>query len=265
MDAVGWFFLLLVPATYFAMLAVESIWPGRSFPARSGWQWLGAGFLVVSMSIGVALPLFLPVEWMAEHRLVDGTPLGVVGGAIVGFIVLELAVYIWHRAAHTFEFMWRTFHQVHHSSQRVDIPGSMLFHPLELAAYTVIPLLVTVLVLGLDPLAAAIAGYLFAFAGMFQHWNVRTPQWLGYVIQRPESHCVHHRKGVHYYNFSDFPLWDIVFGTFRNPKQYLGECGFEGGADRRVGAMLAFEDVNRALYGPGSRGVRPVSGTATPV
>ena len=260
MDALGVFFLLLTPVTYFAMLAAERVWPARSFPARSGWQWLGIAFLVLSMAIGTALPLYLPVDWMAEHRFLDGTGMGVVGGAIIGFIVLELVVYVWHRAAHTFGFMWRTFHQIHHSPQRVDIPGALLFHPLEMAAYTVIPLVVTVIVLGLDPLAAAITGYLLTFAGLFQHWNVRTPQWVGYVVQRPESHCVHHRKGMHYYNFSDFPLWDILFGTFRNPKQFLGECGFEDGADRRMGAMLAFDDVNGPLYGPGSLGARPGGG-----
>jgi len=265
MDAISLFFLLLVPATYFAMLAVERMFPARSFPQRAGWQWLGLAFLLLSMTIGTVLPLYLPVDWMAEHRLIDGTGLGVVGGAIVGFVVLELAVYGWHRSAHTFAVMWRLFHQMHHSPQRVDIAGSLVFHPLESAAYTVIPLVVTVIVLGLDPLAAAITGYLFAFTGMFQHWNIRTPQWLGYVIQRPESHCVHHRKGVHFYNFADLPLWDMLFGTFRNPKRYLGECGFESGADLRLGAMLAFDDVNAPLYGPASRGVRPTDDRALPV
>ena len=57
---------------------------------------------------------------------------------------------------------------------------------------------VGVIVLGLDPLAAALTGYFLAFFSFFQHWNVRTPQWVGYLIQRPESHCVHHRMGVHY-------------------------------------------------------------------
>ena len=47
-----------------------------------------------------------------------------------------------------------------------------------------------------SPLTAASIGYVAAFYGMFQHWNVRTPQWLGYVIQRPESHGLHHELGV---------------------------------------------------------------------
>jgi sterol desaturase/sphingolipid hydroxylase (fatty acid hydroxylase superfamily) len=251
-------FLLLTPATYFLMLGVERVRPARNFPARPGWQWIGIAFMLLSMTIGTVLPLYLPLDWMAEHRWIDGTGLGVVGGALAGFVVLELGVYAWHRSVHTFSPMWRAFHQLHHSPRRVDIPGALLFHPLETMAYTLIPLFVTVVVLGLDPLAAAITGYLFTFYGLFQHWNIRTPQWLGYLIQRPESHCVHHRTGVHYYNFADLPLWDIIFGTFRNPKQYLGACGFEGDGDRRVGAILAFEDVNAPLYGPGSRGVRPL-------
>jgi sterol desaturase/sphingolipid hydroxylase (fatty acid hydroxylase superfamily) len=118
-------------------------------------------------------------------------------------------------------------------------------------------LVVTVIVLGLDPVAAAFVGYLIAFAGYFQHWNVRTPQWIGYVLQRPESHCVHHRLGFHYYNFADLSLWDILFGTFRNPPRFMGECGFEAGGDRKMAAMLGFADVNAPLYGADNRGAKP--------
>ena len=94
---------------------------------------------------------------------------------------------------------------------------------------SLLQLFVTVIVLGLEPLAAAVIGYLVAFNGFFQHWNVRTPQWLGYLIQRPESHCVHHRMGVHYYNYSDFPPWDMLFGTFRNPREVHGRLRIRGG------------------------------------
>lgn len=136
-------------------------------------------------------------------------------------------------------------------------PGLGAVHPLEMIVYAILQLFVTVIVLGLDPLAAALVGYLIAFNGYFQHWNVRTPQWIGYFIQRPESHCVHHRLGVDYYNYADFPPRDMLFGTFRNPARVMGECGFEAGADRRLGPMLAFADVNAPLYGPGSLGAKP--------
>jgi hypothetical protein len=48
----------------------------------------------------------------------------------------------------------------------------------------------------------------------------------------------------------------MLFGTFRNPAKYMGECGFEAGADRKLGAMLAFADVNAPLYGPGNLGAK---------
>jgi len=214
------------------------------------------------MTISTVVPLLIPEPWLDAHRMLDGTRLGVVGGTIVGFVVLEGFIYAWHRTAHNVGLLWRGFHQMHHGPQRVDIAGSLVFHPLEMVVQVLLQLFATVIVLGLDPLAAALVGYLIAFNGFFQHWNVRTPQWLGYLIQRPESHCVHHRMGFHYYNYSDFPPWDILFGTFRNPAKFMGECGFEAGADRRMGAMLAFADVNAAQYGPGNRGAKRTSAAA---
>jgi sterol desaturase/sphingolipid hydroxylase (fatty acid hydroxylase superfamily) len=245
---------LMVPATYFVLLAIERLWPARDFPPRESWQWIGIAFLLIQGSLATLTPLLIPADWLDAHRLLDGTRLGVAGGAIAGFVLLEAVVYAYHRAAHRSPLLWRLAHQLHHSPRRVDMPGSVLFHPVEMLVQVTLQLFVLLIVMGLDPLAVAIAGYLLAFYGMFQHWNVRTPQWLGYLIQRPEAHCVHHRLGLHYYNFADLPVWDILFGTFRNPREFRGECGFEGDADRRLLAILRFDDVNASLYGAGSRG-----------
>jgi sterol desaturase/sphingolipid hydroxylase (fatty acid hydroxylase superfamily) len=254
-DIVG----LLVPVTYFAFLLTEKLWPARQFPPRRGWQWIGLGFLALVMTISTVVPLLIPGAWLEQHRLIDGTGLGVVGGTMVGIVAMEGVVYAWHRAAHTFGPLWRGFHQMHHGPKRVDIAGSLVFHPTEIVVQTLLQLAVTVIALGLDPLAAALTGYFIAFNSFFQHWNVRTPQWIGYFIQRPEAHCVHHRLGFHYYNFADLSVWDMLFGTFRNPREFRGECGFGAGADRKMGAMLAFDDVNAAQYGPGSFGVKPAA------
>jgi sterol desaturase/sphingolipid hydroxylase (fatty acid hydroxylase superfamily) len=249
-DLVG----LLIPAFYFTMLAIEWRWPARTFPHRRGWRWLGIGFLLLIATVGATVPLLLPLDWMAAHRWLDGTGLGVAGGTVVGWIVLSAFSYAYHRSCHAVPLMWRLLHQIHHSPQRVDISGSALFHPLEMIAQTLLQLFVTVIVLGLDPLAAALVGVTAAFYGIFQHWNVNTPQWLGYFIQRPEAHCEHHRLGVHAGNYGDLPWWDILLGTFRNPARFEGRCGFEAPADRRLGAMLACVDVNGPIYGSASRG-----------
>ena len=54
----------------------------------------------------------------------------------------------------------------------------------------------------------------------------------------------HHQLGVHKYNYSDLPLFDILFGTFRNPRGYVQEAGFYNGASSRIGDMLTFHDVS---------------------
>src|SRR4051794_11327904 len=248
---------LLVPLTYLAMLAVEAAWPARRFPNRRGWRWIGIAFLVAIGTVSTVVPLLVPADWLAAHRWVDGTGLGVAGGTLVGWVVLSALAFLWHRASHAWTPLWRAGHQLHHSPQRVDISGSTLFHPLEMVVQVALQLFVTVVVLGLDPVAAALVGYVAAFHGMFQHWNVRTPRWLGYFIQRPEAHCENHRLGVHAGNYGDLPLWDLLFGSFRNPASFDGECGFAAPADRRMLAMLGWRDVNVDEYGSGSRGAAP--------
>jgi len=233
---------LAVPVTYLFMYVTEKIWPARSFPKIGWWGGIGIAFMLLLMTMGVVMPLLLPVEWIAEHRLLDGAALGVAGGVLVGFVVFELVTYAYHRACHQVPFMWRAFHQMHHAPQRLDIPGAVIFHPLELVMQNLVAIGVNVFVLGLDPLAAAIIGYLAAFYGLFQHWNVRTPAWLGYLIQRPEAHCHHHELNVHAYNYADLPLWDIVFGTFKNPASFVGKVGFAARAS--FTKMLFGVDVN---------------------
>ena len=260
-DLVG----LAIPLLWLVMLAIEARWPARAFPPRRGWRWLGLAFLLLIATVGAVLPLLLPLEWLAAHRWLDGQRLGVAGGTLAGWLVLSGASYAWHRSAHALPGLWRATHQLHHSPQRVDIAGSALFHPLEMIVQVLLQLFVTVLVLGLDPLAAALVGVVAAFHGLFQHWNVRTPPWLGVLIQRPEAHALHHQRGVHASNYGDLPLWDLLFGSFRNPRSFDGDCGFDTPADRRLAAMLGGRDVNAAAYGPASRGSAPASAGMAPI
>ena len=82
--------------------------------------------------------------------------------------------------------------------------------------------------------------------GIFQHANLKTPAWLGYLVVRPESHARHHERGVHAKNYSDLPLWDLLFGTFENPATWNGLAGFYSGASRRLGALLGGRDISGA-------------------
>jgi len=261
MDAVD-FFSLLVPVTWLALFVLERISPARKFPKIRGWGWIGVGALLLLGCVQTVVPLLIPAEWLETHRLFDGTRLGLAGGIVVGALVATLVSALLHRSFHRVPLLWRLVHQIHHSPQRVDIAGSAVFHVTEMLIYAGASIVLLTLVLGLDPVAAAAVGYYQAFLGIFEHANIRTPQWLGYIIQRPESHCVHHRRGYHTHNFSDFPLWDILLGSFRNPREFHGEVGFDEPADGRVSAMIAFRDVNEPVYGKDNRGMRPANAGA---
>ena len=150
---------------------------------------------------------------------------------------------------HTNEGLWRAFHQMHHSAERVDTYGAFYFSPLDMIGFTLVGSLALALILGVTPQAATLYLFITFFLGVFQHANVKTPRWLGYIIQRPESHGVHHARKVHYKNFSDFPVFDILFGTFENPKGYEHEAGFWEGASARIVDMLLFRDVSKLRLG----------------
>lgn len=63
-------------------------------------------------------------------------------------------------------------------------------------------------------------------------------------IQRPESHTYHHARGIHKMNYSDLPLFDILFGTFYNPQKFEYETGFYHGASARIPEMLMFREIS---------------------
>jgi sterol desaturase/sphingolipid hydroxylase (fatty acid hydroxylase superfamily) len=146
---------------------------------------------------------------------------------------------------HSANFLWYGLHQMHHSAERLDSYSAFWFSPLDMVGWTALASLCLTLIVGLTPEAATLVLYITMFLGIFQHTNIRTPRWLGYVIQRPESHSHHHERGVHARNYSDLPVFDMLFGTFYNPRDYAAATGFYDGASERVVDMLCFRDVSK--------------------
>jgi sterol desaturase/sphingolipid hydroxylase (fatty acid hydroxylase superfamily) len=217
----------------------------RRYDAPRFWrlQGLAVSVAVVAFSFAVlgVLGGYLPA-W----SLLDGAALGTAGGAIAGILVYELAHYWYHRLVHRSDRLFRWCHQMHHSAESLDAFGANYTGPIDVIAFTMLPVLVVFPLLGLTAPAAAIVGLFIAFNAAFQHANIATPRWVGYLIQRPESHGVHHQRGWHRQNYSDLPLWDMVFGTFHNPDSFDGEVGFYNGGSRRIPAMLVGRDVSAA-------------------
>lgn len=236
---------LLIPVTYVLCLILERVFPARPLPHVKGHLLRGILAFVMSGLINALLPLAV-VGALQGRSLFRLSGLGVVLGAVLAFVVTDFFSYLLHRLLHNVHFLWRWTHQAHHSAERLDIAGAGYFHPFDIALSTALTTL-SAAALGVSADAAALAGYLGFFYGMFQHLNIRTPRWLGYLIQRPEAHSVHHARGVHAYNYGNLPFADLLFGTFRNPADFMPEAGFWDGASAKVGAMLLGRDVGEPV------------------
>jgi sterol desaturase/sphingolipid hydroxylase (fatty acid hydroxylase superfamily) len=232
---------LTVLALYGALMLWEALAPARPLPAIPGWKLRG----MISFAAYFFLSSYLPLLWgeyLAPVQLLDLAALARWEGAAVGLLAYQVFVYAWHRTMHAVTPLWRAFHQMHHSAERLDTFSAFWFSPLDMIGWTAVFSLSLTLV-GLTPEAATMTMYVTTLLSILGHTNVRTPQWLGYFIARPEMHSHHHERGVHARNYADLPVFDMLFGTFYNPREHAAQQGFYAGASRRVFDMLRFRDV----------------------
>ena len=225
------------------LVVLDLLVPARRFPTVRAWRRKGMAYFAIFTLAGATLP-FVWDEWLGEHRLVDATGLGTAVGALWALFVHQVALYAWHRSLHEVPFLWRWFHQMHHSAERVDVFGAYLFSPWDMIGFTFLGSFAFVMLAGVSAGAAAVATFVLNVLAVVQHANIRTPHWLGYLIQRPEGHAVHHQRGVHRYNYADLAWLDMLFGTWKNPRTWEGVGGFYDGASARVGDMLLGRDVS---------------------
>jgi sterol desaturase/sphingolipid hydroxylase (fatty acid hydroxylase superfamily) len=248
--------LLVTLGAIFLVFAVADLVHGeRTFPQIPFWRARGLLAAAVYFAISYNAP-FLWDAWLGAYALMTIGDWALWQQAAIGFLLLEFGTYAWHRTMHNVPFLWRHLHQMHHSAERVDIWGALYFHPFDTLGFALVGSLALVWALGVATEAAIIATIAASFCSMFQHANIRTPQWLGYFITRPESHSVHHQRDVHGYNYGDIPIFDMLFGTFRNPKTWDGEAGFYDGASANFWPLLVGRDISSGMAGEPSTRAR---------
>ncbi|MEM7661230.1 MAG: sterol desaturase family protein [Pseudomonadota bacterium] len=140
---------------------------------------------------------------------------------VVLFILIKDFFRYWfHRALHEVPFLWR-IHAAHHSVERLYWLNGIRAHPLEILAQAVFYAIPLALV---QPSAevALVAVILQLSIGIFQHSNIDLKLgWWEYIFSIGDNHRYHHYpdKGVGDSNYGgEFIIWDILFGTFHNPR-----------------------------------------------
>lgn len=235
---------LYIIGLYALLILWEAVFPARKLPKIPYWHVKGIASFFFFFYLSTYLPLWY-AQWLPSTQLLDLTEMNVVIATVIGILIYELGMWAWHWSMHKSNTLWRVFHQMHHSAERLDTYGAFYFSPFDMIGFTLLGTVCFSFIMGLPAQSITFVLLITNFFSIFQHANIKTPVWLGYIVQRPESHAIHHAKGVHAYNYSDLPLFDILFGTFRNPRRYVNETGFYEGASSRIADMLMFKEIDK--------------------
>ena len=235
--------LTVIGAGIFLMI-LERIMPDQNLKRVKGW-WVRVIFVnVIQLLIVIAGGFTWDLYFKKYTVLFLEKETGPLISIILSYLFITFIFYWWHRIRHDINFLWIIFHQLHHSPSRIETITSFYKHPLEIAVNSVLTGFIVYMFFGLSPESGAWVTAVTGIGEFIYHMNIKTQPWMGYFFQRPEMHRIHHQRGKHYSNFSDIPLWDMIFGTFKNPETYQGLCGFKPERENQILNMLLFKNVN---------------------
>jgi sterol desaturase/sphingolipid hydroxylase (fatty acid hydroxylase superfamily) len=183
---------------------------------------LRIGFLV--LGAGVIFNIHDADELIAFYDNGHG-PLSLLPLWLQGLLFLVLSdfmLYWLHRLFHGGGF-WK-YHAIHHSSEELDWISAARFHPVNLVIGT-ISVDAILLMAGISPNVMLWVGPFTTFHSAFVHANLNwTLGPLKYVLATPVFHRWHHtapEEGGNTNFAGTFPIWDVLFGTFRMPENQL--------------------------------------------
>lgn len=222
-----------------------------NYPYPRDWSWLFRALFLASIGVSITLVLgtvieenlgFLKIHFDFLYRTNFLTVnLNNCEQGLIGYYFVTFFVYWWHRLRHYSNSYWRIFHQIHHSTYRLETLTAFYAHPTDFLANAFIVNLVAYVLLGYNLDAALWTSFWVGVFELWEHTNIKTPRWLGYLIVRPEMHRVHHERDRHTNNYG-IPIWDILFGTYENSSRSV-ECGFDIQGERKLLTMLLFKRV----------------------
>jgi sterol desaturase/sphingolipid hydroxylase (fatty acid hydroxylase superfamily) len=237
-----------------ALYVVERLRPLRAQKepgtARVGRN-LVIGLLAGATTAASEWPVVAPVQRLAErHRfgLLRWLPAPRALRVVLGFLLLDYTLYLWHRLNHRLPFLWQ-FHAVHHIDLDLDSTTGLRFHFGELALAGGFRA-AQVLLLGVDRDTLRLWQQMLVFSVMFHHSNLELPidfeRRLVPFLVTPRMHGIHHsrRSKDMDSNYSSLlSWWDRLHRSLRlNVPQAsltIGVQGFFSPEDVALAASLA--------------------------
>lgn len=221
-----WLGPILALAAVGSLLVAERRWPLRAPVAPTGRRHtrnvLLAGIAGLTVNL-LERPLLARVTRTVERRrigLLQWLPLPRAARLVLGVVLLDYTLYLWHVLNHRLPWLWR-MHLPHHTDIDLDASTALRFHATELAASAPWRALQALLI-GVGPKTyAAWQGFTLASI-LFHHSNLRLPakleRLLSGLLTTPRMHGIHHSTVPAESNAnwsSGLSLWDHLHGTYR--------------------------------------------------
>lgn len=231
--------LILLSPLFFLFIGYEWYQSARRQSGIYQWRDSLANFATAAMhqagdalSLLLLLPLFY---WLHQFAMFDLSFNAL--NLFLLFVLQDFLYYWFHRASHRVRWLWAS-HVAHHSSRLMNFSTAFrqsLTYPLSGMWLFWLPLIL----LGFDPklvlavVAINLGFQFFVHTRAGKHWG-----WLGYVLNTPSWHRVHHACNDVYIdkNFAGvLVIWDRMFGSFEAEHDHT-PC--------RFGITDDFESVN---------------------
>ena len=207
-------------------LLLERAMPRRRVPWEAGelrtdlgWVFVN-GLVTAPLTEALAAGVAVAVAVRAGAGAVAGW--STLSQVVVGLLVMELGIYVVHRAAHGIPALWR-LHAVHHAPLTMRALNNPRMHPVELlvrAMATYLP----ALLLGVGPTALAWLGAVRGVHLWFGHIDADLRYGpLNYLLNTASVHRWHHADDPERGAMSNYGgmlvVFDQLFGTFRLPPE----------------------------------------------
>ena len=169
----------------------------------------------IAMSLVSASSLLILAERYSDKGLLN-TLSNHTWKAVLSFLLLDLLMYLWHKASHRFDCLWM-FHKVHHNDPYLNISTAFRIHVLELFIIFILKA-ISIIIFGIEEAMVLTSEAVMTFFIMFHHTNISFmgEKLLGQIIIVPSLHRTHHstQRCEHDSNYGAvLSLWDRLFGT----------------------------------------------------
>jgi len=181
---------------------------------------LVGGFNLVIIAI-LGVQFQKAIEWLNNKQfgLLQLFKIPSIINIVIGFLLIDIFMYWWHRANHEWRFLW-FFHKFHHVDTKLNSTSALRFHAGELLLSYVTKIIAFSL-LGISLSAILVHSLLFFPIIVFHHSNLKISERRDLFFRRfivtPLMHRIHHSviKSETNSNYSSvLTYWDRLFRSY---------------------------------------------------